>query len=50
MVVRDGASVFSQPGALPETALQELIAVVGRWDMREAPEVITAPGRKGGRG
>jgi thioredoxin 1 len=50
MVVRDGASVFSQPGALPEAALQELIAVAGGLDMREAPEVITAPGRKGGRG
>lgn len=42
MIFRDGASVFSQPGALPETALQELIAAAGGWDMREAPDVITA--------
>ena len=46
MVFRDGALVFSQPGALPETALQELIAAVRALDMREAPDVITAPGRR----
>ena len=44
MAFRDGALVFSQPGALPKTALQELIAAVRGLDMREAPDAATAPG------
>jgi thioredoxin 1 len=33
MAVRDGVLVFSQPGALPETALESLISQVRALDM-----------------
>jgi thioredoxin 1 len=33
MVVRDGVVVYAQPGALPATALDELITQVGELDM-----------------
>ncbi|WP_439657876.1 thioredoxin [Lentzea sp. HUAS TT2] len=33
MVVRDGVVVYSQPGALPAAALEELITQVGALDM-----------------
>lgn len=46
MVFRDGVLVFSQPGALPEAALEELIAAVRGLDTREAPEVKASPGRR----
>ena len=35
MVFRDGVLVFSQPGALPAHALDELIAQVGTLDMED---------------
>ena len=35
MAVRDGVLVFSQPGALPEAALQSLITQVRALDMEE---------------
>jgi thioredoxin 1 len=44
MAFRDGNLVFSQPGALPETALQELIAAVRGLDMPEAPDEAAATG------
>jgi len=33
MIFREGILLFSQPGALPETALEDLIAQVGALDM-----------------
>ena len=33
MAFRDGVQVFSQPGALPEAALEDLIAKVEELDM-----------------
>lgn len=33
MVIRDGVVVYSRPGALPATALEELITKVGELDM-----------------
>ena len=35
MIVRDGIVLFSQPGALPEAALQELITKAKELDMDE---------------
>ncbi|WP_329104686.1 thioredoxin [Micromonospora sp. NBC_01699] len=35
MAVRDGVIVFSQPGALPETALESLIEQVQQLDMED---------------
>src|SRR6187200_1120933 len=35
MVIRDGIMVFSQPGALPESALESLITQVEKLDMDE---------------
>jgi thioredoxin 1 len=35
MIFREGILLFSQPGALPEAALEDLIAQVGALDMDE---------------
>jgi thioredoxin 1 len=35
MVIRDGVIVYAQPGALPETALEQLIARARELDMDE---------------
>jgi len=35
MIFREGILLFSQPGALPEAALEDLIAQVGALDMEE---------------
>jgi thioredoxin 1 len=35
MVIRDGVIVYAQPGALPETALEQLIARARALDMDE---------------
>jgi thioredoxin 1 len=35
MIFREGVLLFSQPGALPEAALEDLIAQVGALDMDE---------------
>ncbi len=40
MVFRDGVLVFSQPGALPAAALDELIADVRALDMDEVHRVL----------
>ncbi|GAA1599430.1 thioredoxin [Actinoplanes couchii] len=42
MAVRDGIVVFSQPGALPETALESLIEKVEELNMDEVREQIAA--------
>jgi thioredoxin 1 len=38
MAIRDGVIVFSQPGALPESALEELITKVEALDMDDVRE------------
>ncbi|MFI5932741.1 thioredoxin [Actinoplanes sp. NPDC051494] len=40
MAVRDGVLVFSQPGALPESALESLIEQVEKLDMDEVKQKI----------
>lgn len=35
MIIRDGVLLFSQPGMLPEKALEDLIAQVSKLDMAE---------------
>jgi thioredoxin 1 len=42
MAVRDGVVVFSQPGALPATALEDLIGKVKELDMDQVREQIKA--------
>ena len=42
MAVRDGVIVFSQPGALPESALESLIDQVEKLDMDEVRQQLTA--------
>jgi thioredoxin 1 len=41
MAFRDGVLVFSQPGALPTAALEQVIAAVRELDMDEVRESIT---------
>ena len=40
MAFRDGVLVFAQPGALPEPALEEVIAEIRKLDMDEARRMI----------
>ncbi len=42
MAFRDGILVFSQPGALPESAFAELVGKVGELDMDEVRASIEA--------
>ena len=42
MVFREGVLVFSQPGALPGRALEELIAKVRQLDMEEVHRAVAA--------
>jgi thioredoxin 1 len=42
MAVRDGVIVFSQPGALPESALESLIDQVEKLDMEDVHKQLTA--------
>jgi thioredoxin 1 len=42
MAFREGVLVFSQPGALPAAALEELIAAVKRLDMAEVHAKVAA--------
>ena len=42
MAVRDGVIVFSQPGALPESALENLIEQVEKLDMDEVRTQLAA--------
>ena len=43
MIVRDSIVLFAQPGALPESALQQLIAKAKELDMDEVRASIPAP-------
>ncbi len=43
MIVRDGIVLFSQPGALPESALEQLITKAKELDMDEVRASITGP-------
>ncbi|MFI6060391.1 thioredoxin [Streptomyces sp. NPDC051286] len=40
MIVRDNVAVFSQPGALPETALEDVIGQARKLDMDEVRRSI----------
>jgi thioredoxin 1 len=42
MAFRDGIQVFSQPGALPEAALEQLIAAIRDLDMDDVRRQIAA--------
>jgi thioredoxin 1 len=42
MAIRDGVIVFAQPGALPESALEELITKVQALDMDEVRQKMAA--------
>ena len=42
MIVRDGIVLYSQPGALPEAALEQLIAKAGELDMDEVRASLEA--------
>ncbi|GAB2610372.1 thioredoxin [Paractinoplanes abujensis] len=42
MAVRDGVIVFSQPGSLPESALENLIEQVEKLDMDEVRQQLAA--------
>ncbi|MDI6099847.1 thioredoxin [Actinoplanes sp. NEAU-A12] len=42
MAIRDGIVVFSQPGALPESALESLIEKVQELDMNEVRDQMSA--------
>jgi thioredoxin reductase (NADPH) len=42
MAVRDGVIVFSQPGALPESALESLIDQVEKLDMEDVRKQLAA--------
>lgn len=43
MAFRDGVLVFAQPGALPRSALDELITAVRKLDMDEVRKKIATP-------
>jgi thioredoxin 1 len=45
MAFRDGILVFSQPGALPAAALEQVIAAVEGLDMDEVRSQLAAQGR-----
>ena len=42
MAIRDGVIVFSQPGALPESALENLIEQVEKLDMDDVRQQLAA--------
>jgi thioredoxin 1 len=43
MIVRDSIVLYAQPGALPESALEQLIAKAKELDMDEVRASVTAP-------
>jgi thioredoxin 1 len=47
MIFRDNIIVFSQPGALPESAFRELLSKAGELDMDEVRAQIEAEQQKG---
>ncbi|MFD2766807.1 thioredoxin [Micromonospora eburnea] len=46
MAIKDGVIVFAQPGALPESALENLIEQVEKLDMDEVRKQMAAQGHK----
>jgi len=44
MIIRDRVMVFSQPGALPESALEDVIGQARELDMEEVRQSAVAPG------
>ena len=42
MIIRDGIVLYSEPGALPETALEQLITKAGELDMDEVRASVPA--------
>jgi len=42
MLIRDGIVLYAQPGALPETALEQLIAQANELDMTEVRAAVAA--------
>ncbi|MEU3225602.1 thioredoxin [Streptomyces sp. NPDC006976] len=46
MIVRDNVAVFSQPGALPEAALEDVIGQARKLDMDEVRKSIEAEQKK----
>ncbi len=47
MIIRDNILLYSQPGALPETALEQLITKAAELDMDEVRASMAAPSGKG---
>lgn len=45
MAIREGVIVFSQPGALPESALESVITQVRALDMDEVRQKVASPKR-----
>jgi thioredoxin 1 len=43
MIVRDGIVLYAQPGALPESALEQLVTKAGGLDMDEVRASVPAP-------
>ncbi len=43
MIIRDNVVLYSQPGALPEAALEQLISKAEELDMDEVRSSLTAP-------
>ncbi len=50
MAFREGVLVFSQPGALPPAALDELIGAVKGLDMAEVHAAVRRPAERHPRG
>ncbi|KDQ71124.1 thioredoxin [Streptomyces halstedii] len=46
MIVRDNVAVFSQPGALPESALEDVIGQARKLDMDEVRKSVSAEQQK----
>lgn len=44
MIIRDGIVLYAQPGALPETALEQLITKAGELDMDEVRATLAEAG------
>ena len=42
MIIRDGIALYNQPGALPESALEQLITKAGELDMDEVRASLTS--------
>ena len=43
MIIRDGVVLYARPGALPESALEQLITKAGELDMDEVRASLPAP-------